>query len=70
MWSRIRYTTKSITKNLDDYDKKYMKIKFDLDDDLPLNKTMEIYNVIIVVRAIFYENKKYCPQIFLDECLY
>ena len=70
MWSRIRYITKSITKNLDDYDKKYMKIKFDLDDDLPLNETTEIYNVIIVVRAIFYENKKYYPHVFLDECLY
>ena len=25
--------------------------------------------MIIVVRAIFHENKKY-PQVFLDECLY
>ena len=30
-----------------------MKIKFDLDDDLPLNKTIEIHNVTTVVRAIF-----------------
>ena len=48
-----------------------MKIKFDSDDDLPLNKTIEIHNVTIVVRALFHENHKYYySQVFLDECLY
>ena len=28
---------KSITNNPDNYDKKYMEIKFNLDGDLPLN---------------------------------
>ena len=36
-----------------------MKIKFNLDDKLPLNKTIEIHNMIIVVRAVFHENSKY-----------
>ena len=26
---------RSITENLDDYDEKYMKMNFDLDDELP-----------------------------------
>ena len=47
-----------------------MKIKFDLDDYLQLNKTIEIHNVTIVVGVNFYENNKYYPQIFLDEYLY
>ena len=47
-----------------------MKIKFDLDDDLTLNKTIEIYNVTIVARNTFYENNKYYPRVFLDECFY
>ena len=48
-----------------------MKIKFDLYDDLPLNKTIENDNVTIVFRAIFYENNdKYYLNVFLDECLY
>ena len=47
-----------------------MKIKFNLDDKLPLNKMIEISSMIIVVRAVFYENSKYHPQVFLDECLY
>ena len=47
-----------------------MKIKIDSDDKLPLNKTIESLVMVIVVRAIFYENNKYLPQVFLDECLY
>ena len=41
-----------------------MKIKFNSDDDLPLNKTIEIRSMIIVVRAIFHDNNKYYPQVF------
>ena len=33
-----------------------MKIKFNSDDDLPLNKTIEIHNATIVARAVFHEN--------------
>ena len=53
VWSKIRDSIWSITKNLDDYDEKYMKIKFDSDNDLPLNKTIEIYKVTIVFRTVF-----------------
>ena len=37
LWSKIRDLIRSITKNSDDYDEKYMKIKFNWDDELPLN---------------------------------
>ena len=47
-----------------------MKIKFNSDDELPLNKTIEIPSMIIVARAAFYENNNYYPQVFLDESLY
>ena len=56
MWNRIRDSISSITKNSHDYDEKYMKIKFNWDDELPLNKTIEIGSMIIVVRAVFHEN--------------
>ena len=59
-----------MTKNLDDYDEKYMEIKFKSNDKLPLSKIVEIRNMIIVVRATFHENNKYYRQVFLDECLY
>ena len=61
---KIRYLIRSIIKNSDDYDEKYMKNKFNSDDELPLNKTIEIPTMTIVVRAIFLENNKYYPQVF------
>ena len=53
-----------MTKNSDYYNEKYMKIKFTSDEELPLNKMIEIPSIIIVVKAVFYENKKYHPQVF------
>ena len=47
-----------------------MKIKFNLDDKLPLNKIIEIPTITIVATAIFLENSKYYPQVFLDEYFY
>ena len=47
-----------------------MKIKFNLDDKLPINKIIEIPTITIVVTAIFLENSKYYLQVFLDEYLY
>ena len=47
-----------------------MKIESDSDDNLPLNKTIEIPMVTIVIRAVSPENNKYYPQVLLDECLY
>lgn len=34
--------------NSDDYDEIYVKIKFNPDDDLPLGKSLEMENVVIV----------------------
>ena len=48
---------------------KNMKIKFNSDDELPLNKTVEVPSMIIVVRLVFHKNNKYYPQVFSDECL-
>ena len=41
LWIKIRDLIKSEIKESDDYDyeEKYVKIKFDSDDELPLNKT-------------------------------
>ena len=46
------------------------EIRFNSDDELPLSKTIEIPTMMLVVRAIFLENNKCYPQVFLDECLY
>ena len=53
-----------------EYDKDYMKIKFDSDDNLPLNKILKFHALTIIIRNIFEKEGKYNPQIFLDDCLY
>ena len=47
-----------------------MKIKFNSDDDLPLNKQLKFLSLTIIVRTNFEEDGKYYRQVFLDECLY
>ena len=49
--------------------KKYMKIKFNSDNQLPLNKKIETHTMIKVIGAFFLENIIY-PQVLLDKCLY
>ena len=53
-----------------EYEKYYMKVKFNSDDDLPINKILKPRNLTIIVRSIFEEYGKYYTQVFLDECLY
>ena len=70
MCSKIKDLIRLITTNSDDYDVKYMKIKFDSNDDLALKKTLELPNMTIVVRSVLHEVNKYYPQVFLNESLY
>ena len=44
-----------------------MKIKFNSDDNLPLNKTLKLHNKTIIIRSVFEEDGKFYPQVFLDE---
>ena len=53
-----------------EYGKDYMKIKFNSDDYLPLNKQLKFINLTIIIRTSFEEDGKYYSQIFLNECLY
>ena len=53
LWSKIKDLIRSITKKSDDYDEKYMKIKFNSDNKLPLNKTTKFHSMMIVVSAVF-----------------
>ena len=44
VWSKIRDLIRSITKTSDDSDEKFTKIKFNSDDEFPLNKTSSKWN--------------------------
>ena len=55
---------RSITNKSHNFDEKYMKIKFNSDDELPLNEIIQIPTMTVVVRALFLENNKHYPQDF------
>ena len=53
-----------------EYGKDFMKIKFGIDDNLPLNKPLKLHLLTRIVRCIFEEDGKFYPQLSLDDCLY
>ena len=70
VFNGIRDKIKKISGDECDYEKDYMKIKFNSDDDLPLNKQLKFHNMAITIRSVFEENGKLYPQVFLDNTLY
>ena len=70
VFNGIRDKIKEINSNDCDYEKDYMKIKFNSDDDLPLNKSLKFTLMTITIRCVFEENGKLYPQVFLDDTLY
>ena len=52
-----------------EYGKDLMKITFDADDNLPLNKPLKLHILTIVVRSVYEKDGKFYRQIYLDECL-
>ena len=68
---RMESKTKSINGGKEnDYEKNYMKNKFNSDDDLPLNKPLKFHNMTIIIRSVFEEDGKLHPQVFLDDTSY
>ena len=45
-------------------EKNYMKVKFNSDDDLPLNKVLKCHSIAIIIRFVFEEDGKLYPQVF------
>ena len=52
------------------YDKDYMKIKSESNNILPEGKDVNLRIATIIIRAIFAQDGKYYPQLFLDDGLY
>ena len=44
-----------------------MKIKFESNNILPVDKDVYIHMTTIIIRAIFAQDGKYYPQLFLDD---
>ena len=70
VFNGIRNKIKKISGDECDYEKDYMKIKFNSDDDLPLNKQLKFHNMTVTIRSVFEKDGKLYPQVFLDDTLY
>ena len=69
VFNGIRDKIKEINTECD-YEKDYMKIGFNSDDELPLNKSLKFRLMTITIRHVFEEDGKFYPQVFLDDTLY
>ena len=70
VFNGIRNKIKKISGDECDYEKDYMKIKFNSDDDLPLNKLLKFHSMTIIIRSVFEEDGKLYSRVFLDDALY
>ena len=66
----IRGKIKEVSNDEYDYEKDYMNIKFNSDDDLPLKKPLKFHSMTITIRSVFEEDGKLYLQVFLDDTLY
>ena len=71
VWDGIKNEIKAINGGKEnDYGKDYMKIKFNSDNDLPLNEPLKLHAMTIIIRSVFEEGGKLYPQVFLDQTFY
>ena len=61
MGLNIRLKQQMVVKQ---YEKDFMKRKFNSDDNLLLNKPLKLYMLTISIRFVFQEDNKYYPQVF------
>ena len=66
----IKDKIKKISGDECDHEKDYMKVKFNSDDNLPLNKQLKFHNMTITIRSVFEESGKLYPQVLLDDTLH
>ena len=70
VWNGIKNKIKEVDDSECDYEKDYMKIKFNSDDNLPLNKLLKLHNMTITIKSVFEEDGKPYSRLFLDDALY
>ena len=65
VWCGIKDCIEKINdSDLGEYDKDFMKIKFNSNNDIPLNKQLYFLTITVIIRNIFEENGKYYPHFF------
>ena len=68
--NEIKDKIKEVSDSECNYEKDYMKIKCNSDDNSPLDKPLKFHLMTITIRSVFQEDGKLYPQLFLDDALY
>ena len=55
---------KKIDNKPSKYGKDFVKIKFNSDDNLHLNKLLKLHMLTIIIRSVFEEDGKFYPEVF------
>ena len=64
-WKGIKNEIKALNGGEENnYGKDYIKIKFNSDNDSPLNKPLKFHAMAVMIRSVFEEGSKLYPQVF------
>ena len=66
LWDKIKNLIQCNSIKVGKCEEDFTKIKFNSDDNLPLNKILKLHNMTIVIRSDFQEDGKYYPEVFLE----
>ena len=62
LWDEIKHLIETINEGKKgEYEKDFMKISFNSNDNLPLNKMLKPHMLTVIVRSVFEEDGKYYP---------
>ena len=64
VWNGIKNKIKEVDDIEFDYEKDYMKIKFNSDDNLPLNKPLKFRLMTLIIRCVFKEDGNFIRNFF------
>ena len=71
VWEGVRKEIETINgREKVEYEKDFQKIRFESNDDLPLNKAIKLRLLTIINRSAFSGDVKFYPQLLLDDALY
>ena len=62
IWNETKYLINRINSGkASEYEKDFMKNKFNSDDNLPLIKILKLHILTVIARSVFQEDSKYYP---------
>ena len=64
VWNGIKNKIKEVSSAECNYEKDYMKIKFNSGDNLPLNKALKFHNTTITIRSVSEEDGNFIRRFF------